>query len=58
MKRVRSQMRFKTVIRLDSKGIHGPFREPTTQVGYTVLRWMAQLGVISGVVVTTEKQRE
>jgi len=51
-------MRFKTVIRLDSKGIHGPFREPTTQVGYTVLRWMAQLGVISGVVVTTEKQRE
>lgn len=27
-------MRFKTVTRLDSKGIPGPFREPTTQVGY------------------------
>ena len=51
-------MRFKTVTRLNFKSDPGPFREPTTQVGYTVLRWMAQLGVISGVVVATEEQRE
>jgi len=51
-------VRFKTVTRLDSKGIPGHFREPTTHVGSVVLRWMAQLGVISGVVVAVEEQRE